>query len=228
MTKFGRVFKWRKIRLEEEIFSEQGFIKVDPTIPNFFENVFKIDLDIESVKEFKENAKKLAEEQDVLTPFWRPTLNWERTKKTFFQKYEERPHSYEWWMQQVENIDWDFIHKVDIGYEFQYQLFCIWLINYWVEKRQLEVNDAVILLCGGEPYGEKITDREKAALIMEKPTDSILLKDSDGEGFYFAGAVTPNYEQARSITLQTIQTLHETKTTDQWQNLKPWLVFEFK
>ena len=68
MTKFGRVFKWRKKMIEEKIFDEQGFIKVDPTIPNFFENVFKIDLDIESVKEFKENAMRLAEEQDVLTP----------------------------------------------------------------------------------------------------------------------------------------------------------------
>lgn len=228
MTKFGRVFKWRKKMIEEKIFDEQGFIKVDPTIPNFFENVFKIDLDIESVKEFKENAMRLAEEQDVLTPFWRPTLNWERTKKTFFPNYVERPHSYEWWMQQVENIDWKFVHKVDIGYEFQYQLFCIWLINYWVEKRQLEVNDAVILLCGGEPYGEKITDREKAALIIEKPTDSILLKDSDGEGFYFAGVVTPSYKEARSILLNTIQILYEIRTNDQWQNVKPWLVFEFK
>ena len=215
--------------IEEKIFDEQGFIKVDPTIPtNFFENVFKIDLDIESVKEFKENAMRLAEEQDVLTPFWRPTLNWERTKKTFFPNYVERPHSYEWWLQEVEKLDWNFVHKIDIGYEFQYQLFCIWLINYWVEKRQLEVNDAVILLCGGEPYGEKISDKAKFALTQENPTDSILLKDSHGEGFYFAGAVTPNYKEARSITLQTIQTLHETKTTDQWQNLKPWLVFEFK
>ena len=56
MTKFGRVFKWRKKMIEEKIFDEQGFIKVDPTIPNFFENVFKIDLDIESVKEFKDGT----------------------------------------------------------------------------------------------------------------------------------------------------------------------------
>lgn len=63
---------------------------------------------------------------------------------------------------------------------------------------------------------------------MEKPTDSILLKDSHGKGFYFAGAVTPNYKEARSIKLHAIQTLHETRTTDQWQDVKPWLVFEFK
>ena len=228
MTKFGRVFKWRKKMIEEKIFDEQGFIKVDPTIPNFFENVFKIDLDIESVKEFRENAMRLAEEQDVLTPFWRPTLNWERTKKTFFPNHVERPHSYEWWLQEVEKLDWNFVHKIDIGYEFQYQLFCIWLINYWVEKRQLEVNDAVILLCGGEPYGEKISDKAKFALIQENPTDSILLKDSDGEGFYFAGAVTPSYKEARSILLHTIQILYESRTNAQWQNVKPWLVFEFK
>lgn len=228
MTKFGRVLNWRKIRIEEEIFSEQGFIKVDPTIPNFFENVVKIDLNNEIAKKFKEKAILLAdEEKDVLTPFWRPTLNWERTKKTFFPNYLERAHSYEWWMQQVENIDWDFVHKVDIGYRFQYQLFCIWLINYWVEKRQLEVNDAVRLLCGEEPYGEKISDREKAALIMENPTDSILLKDD--QGFFLAGTVTPNYEQARSIKLQPIETwYYETKKNAQWKNLKPWLVFEFK
>ena len=118
MTKFGRVFKWRKIRLEEEIFSEQGFIKVDPTIPNFFANVFKIDLNNEIAKEFKEKAILLAEEQDVLTPFWRPTLNWERTKKTFFPNYVERPHSYEWWIKEVENFSKFYLKSLTINQNY--------------------------------------------------------------------------------------------------------------
>jgi len=50
---------------------------------------------------------------------------------------------------------------------------------------------------------------------MNNRTDSILLKDSDGEVFYFAGAVTPSYKEARSILLHTIQILYESRTNAQ-------------
>ena len=124
----------RKRNLEIESLSDERLVMVDTTQAGFYDNVRNYTSENDDIQEF---VKAVREVKDVGTePFYRPVMDPSLEGYKVVYKKGCKPvvgYSFDWWEKAIKDMPAVEGRKWQIGTEYQYYAFLVFLINQLVE-----------------------------------------------------------------------------------------------
>lgn len=141
MIGFGKFGKQRNMKIVS--LDDKRLMRIDPTEKGFFDNVLCYETQSDSINDFIEAVCEVKEEK--LSTFWIPIYDVSLCNDdVLFEKgyYAAVGHSFSFWKEKLKRMYTVSEKHWEIGSEYQYYAFLVWLINMLV-KTGWKIDNAI-------------------------------------------------------------------------------------